>query len=363
MKNLVASLTKQVLAAMRILVVDDSPVICFYIRYTLGAAGYKDIICVTSAREAFKHLALEDAAPGENNAARQAKIDLILMDVVLPGMDGIEACRIIKSAPHLRDVPLIMITAQPEEEFLEAAFNAGAMDYITKPLNKVVLLARIRSTLMLKEEMDRRKAREEELLKVTRLLEKANLKLQQQTSLDGLTGIANRRRFDEFMETEWRRARRNQTPISVIMIDIDVFKAYNDNYGHLAGDDCLRQVAQVLQQGSKRPGDLTARYGGEEFTVVLPETSLPGAAALAEELRAQVEGLKIAHAYSSVSDVVTISLGVATAVPDDSLPAETLLDCADKALYQAKQKGRNRVCALGTCAPGTCALGTDPAAQ
>ncbi|MEW5920281.1 MAG: diguanylate cyclase [Bacillota bacterium] len=321
---------------MRILVVDDSPFICRFIKDILEKAGYKDVLCAFSAFEAFEYLGIE-------NSEIKAKIDLILMDVVMPGMDGIEACTKIKSTEHLKDIPLIMITAMTEDEFLEAAFNAGAMDYITKPLSKVVLLTRIRSALTLKQEMDRRKAREEELLGVTRLLEKANAKLQEQTSLDGLTGIANRRRFEEFIEMEWKRARRNTKPISLIMIDIDVFKAYNDNYGHLAGDDCLKQVAQALQRGLKRPGDLAARYGGEEFTVVLPETASDGAAALAEELRSLIEGLNIPHAYSSVKDVVTISLGVATIVPEDAMSCKTLIERADKALYHAKQRGRNQV--------------------
>ncbi len=322
---------------MKVLVVDDSPFVCTYIKDTLEKAGYQEVLCAANAEEAFACLQLHDPTA-------KSEVDLILMDVVMPGMDGIEACRQIKSTAHLKGIPLIIITAKSEEEFLEAAFNAGAIDYITKPLSKVVLLARIRSALTLKREMDRRKAREEELLGVTRLLEEANAKLQAQSSLDGLTGIANRRRFEEFMEIEWKRARRNKTPISLIMIDIDSFKAYNDNYGHLAGDDCLKQIARALQKGLKRPGDLLARYGGEEFVVVLPETPLEGAALLAEEMRELIEGLQIAHGCSCACPVVTISLGVTTVVPHGSISAKKLLACADRALYQAKQDGRNRVC-------------------
>ena len=321
---------------MKILIVDDSPFICQFIDNTLAKAGFKNNYCASTAEEAFELLGL-------TSPDRGVKIDLILMDVIMPGMDGIAACTRICEADHLRDIPVIIITAKTEDEFLEAAFNAGATDYITKPLREVVLLARIRAALALKQERDRRKAREEELLKVTHLLEIANRKLHRQSFLDGLTGIANRRRLGEFMDSEWRRARRNARPISLIMIDIDVFKAFNDGYGHLAGDDCLRQIAKTLQKGLKRPGDLVARFGGEEFAVVLPETDVRGAAALAERLRSMVEGLGIRHEFSPVGEVVTISLGVAALVPDKEAAHDLLYTYADQALYRAKQEGRNCV--------------------
>lgn len=322
---------------MNILVIDDSYDSRMLIKRILNKAGFEHVYTAGSAEEAFVLLGMNN--PGQEPGL---KADLILMDILMPGMDGIEACGRIKATEHLKDIPLIMITAKTEDDFLEAAFNAGAMDYITKPLSRVVLLARIRSALALKAEMDRRKERENELLEVTRLLETANRKLVEQSTLDGLTGIANRRRFDDFMEVEWKRAQRNDLPLSLIMIDIDVFKAFNDNYGHLAGDECLKKVAKTLQKGLKRPGDLAARYGGEEFAVVLPETNTGGAASLAEELRRRVEKLKIPHAYSPVMDVVTVSLGVATVIPKKDLLPETLIELADKALYRAKEKGRNR---------------------
>lgn len=321
---------------MKILVVDDSPFICHFIRDTLAKAGHNDVVCVDSAVDAFQLLGLEDSAVAE-------KFDLVLMDFVMQGIDGIEACSLIKSKEHLKDVPLIMITGRTEDRFLKAAFNAGAMDFITKPLSQTVLVTRINSALLLKQEMDRRKAREEELLGVTRLLERANTKLQELSSIDGLTGIANRRYFDQILEREWKRALRYSRPLSLIIIDIDVFKAYNDNYGHLAGDECLKQVAQALHNGTKRSGDLTARYGGEEFAVILPETGEEGAYALAEELRLIIYSLSIEHAFSSVCGVVTTSLGVATMVPDCAMTSNMLIEHADKALYYAKQRGRNRV--------------------
>lgn len=320
---------------MEILLVEDSRFSRIHIETLLKKAGYENIISTSSAYEAFKILDLN----GENGE----RVDLILMDIIMPQMNGIEACSHIKSHEHLKDIPVIMITAKTEVKVLEAAFNAGAMDFISKPLNETELMARIRSALVLKQETDRRKTREDELLKVTRLLEEANQKLRAQNYLDGLTGIANRRRFDEFIDVEWRRALRNSRSLSLIMIDIDVFKAFNDNYGHLEGDDCLKKVARTLRDGLKRPGDLAARYGGEEFVALLPETNSKGAFEVAEDLRSRVEGLSIPHAYSSVSGSVTISLGVASIVPDMRISMDTLIKSADRALYRAKQKGRNRV--------------------
>lgn len=167
--------------------------------------------------------------------------------------------------------------------------------------------------------------------------------LQRLSSIDGLTGIANRRYFDQYLEREWRRGVRSSTPFSLVMCDIDYFKAYNDTYGHQGGDDCLKKVAATIKSTLKRPGDLVARYGGEEFVIVMPETNVNGAAVLAESLRAGVEALGIAHANSQVNKCVTISLGVATIVPSLDSSPEELLSSADKALYRAKKEGRNRV--------------------
>ena len=164
---------------------------------------------------------------------------------------------------------------------------------------------------------------------------------------DGLTGVANRRFLDQQLDHEWRRAARERSCLAVVMVDIDQFKLYNDTYGHLAGDDCLRRVAEALAHALRRPADFLARYGGEEFAAVLPGTSLEGALALAEQMRAQVEGLAIPHASSTVASVVTVSLGVAAALPHNGDQPQIVLAAADAALYQAKQRGRNRVVAAG----------------
>jgi diguanylate cyclase (GGDEF)-like protein len=177
----------------------------------------------------------------------------------------------------------------------------------------------------------------------TSALERLNEELQRLTATEGLTGVANRRRFDEALDHEWRRAIRAVAPLACIMIDIDHFKAFNDRYGHLRGDACLRQIAHALVSTVRRAGDIVARYGGEEFAVVLPATALAGAQRVAEQLRTTVENLKIPHDASGTSTVVTISLGVSAVVPQQGVMPHTLVAAADRALYQAKRSGRNCV--------------------
>jgi diguanylate cyclase (GGDEF)-like protein len=322
---------------MSILIVDDSLVIRQLLKTALTSAGYKDLFFAESAQDAFDRLGMDN--PGRTATA----VDLILMDIAMPDIDGIEACRRIKTFEQFQDVPVIMVTAEPEVSSLQSAFNAGAMDYINKPINQVILLARVRSALRLKYEMDRRKAREQKLLEVSGLLKEAYENLWQLSSIDSLTGIANRRRFDEAIDWEWWRSVRNGTPLSLIMIDVDFFKDYNDTYGHQNGDSCLKQVADTLKSETKRAGDLVTRYGGEEFAVILPVTPIEGAAIVAEAMRGSVEALNIEHSQSQVSRCVTISLGVATAIPSRNSSLVALIAAADRALYQAKREGRNQV--------------------
>jgi diguanylate cyclase (GGDEF)-like protein len=323
---------------MTILIVDDLQDNRDLLTAVLTVAGYRDVVAVPSALEALKRL-------------KEGGVDLILMDVMMPHTSGIEACRLIKADESLRDIPIIMVTGRKDHEVLESAFAAGAMDFIGRPIDNVELVARVRSALLLKREMDVRKSRERELLEVTRQLEEANETLQRLSSLDGLTGLANRRRLDEFLDLEWRRALRDRDWLSALMVDIDFFKAFNDAHGHQAGDDCLRRVAEVLSGVSQRPGDLAARYGGEEFVVVLTETDLDGALAVAETLRSRVEGLGIANPESH-SGVVTVSVGVAAVVPAPRSAVADLIEAADRALYGAKGAGRNRVALAGPAPAG-----------
>ena len=319
---------------MGILIVDDSADARLLLESFLKKAGYGDIVLAESADEALKYLNT-DGAEG---------INLILMDILMPGMDGVEACRIIKEDNRFLDIPVVMVTAKAEGADLKSAFDAGAVDYVTKPVKKIEFLARIRSVLRLKYETDKRKAREHELLEMTQKLDRANQRLEYLSYTDELTDIANRRYFEEHFDQEWKRAERNSKHLSLIMADIDLFKNYNDTYGHKEGDICLRNVATALKHTLKRPGDFVARYGGEEFVAVLPDTDITGAAAIAESMRLGVQSLEIRHDGNPAAWGVTISLGVASTVPGSGkMTSDTLVIEADKALYKAKQNGRNHV--------------------
>ncbi|AIB10646.1 diguanylate cyclase [Azospirillum argentinense] len=252
--------------------------------------------------------------------------DLVLLDIMMPGMDGYEVCSRLKAEPVTRDIPVIFISAKSEVEDETYGLEVGAIDFISKPISPPIVKARVRNHLLLKRQTD--------------LLRTLSFN-------DGLTGIANRRRFDEVMLREWRRCGRAQLPLSLIMLDVDQFKPYNDHYGHQAGDECLRAVAQLLAEQMMRPGDLAARYGGEEFVCLLPETDEDGAVQVAERLRRTVAERRLPHAVSHVADHITISLGVATARPTLDDTPDRLSQLADGLLYEAKRAGRNRVCSGG----------------
>ena len=319
---------------MGILIVDDSADARLLLESFLKKAGYGDIVLAESADEALKYLNT-DGAEG---------INLILMDILMPGMDGVEACRIIKEDSRFLDIPIVMVTVKAEEFDLKSAFDAGAVDYVTKPVKKTEFLTRIRSVLRLKDETDKRKARERELLEMTQELGRANQRLEYLSYMDELTDVANRRYFEEHFDQEWNRARRYSKHLSLIMIDIDFFKHYNDTCGHKKGDACLRKIATALKHTLKRPGEFVARYGGEEFVAVLPDTDITGAGVVAESMRSGVRSLGIEHNGNPDVGEVTISLGVASTVPKNGkITSETLVIEADKALYKAKQSGRNRV--------------------
>ena len=322
---------------MRILVVESDPAVGIKVRAMLKQDGYDRVTAVASAEEAFAALGL---GQGRKPAADIA--DLILMDLDRPGRIGWAAVRRINRSSILRDIPIIGVTASEEERHLSRAFRAGVVDYIRKPFSKSELSARVRSSLVLKDEMDRRKAREQDLLRVTRDLQQANRKLELLSMVDQVTGLANRRRFDEALHEEWLRGVRSGAPLALVMIDIDFFKAYNDRYGHQTGDMCLGYVCSAIRSVVRRPGDLVARYGGEEIAALLPNTTLAGARVLAESMRKAVECLNIPHVGSSVSPWVTLSAGVAFCVPDTTVPPAELVAQADRALYRAKAEGRNR---------------------
>ncbi len=256
-------------------------------------------------------------------AQRKPRPDLILLDVMMPEMDGLETCKRLKGNPQTKNIPVIFVTAKTEESDEEQGLNIGAVDYITKPFSLAITKARIRNHLQLKRQAD--------------LLESLSL-------VDALTHISNRRRFDEALDEEWKRAAREHTSIGLLMIDIDHFKEYNDHYGHGAGDICLQAVAAALDQGVSRPADLVARFGGEEFVVLLPETNLEAARHIGERLLHEIADLKLTHEFSGIQPFVTISIGSASMVPDDKNDQPSkLLDAADRMLYKAKEAGRNCV--------------------
>lgn len=264
------------------------------------------------------------------DACKRLKPDMVLLDAVMPVMDGFACCAQIQSLPKSEFIPILMITGLGDSLSVDRAFDAGAIDYVTKPIHWPVLRQRVRRLIQ-----------QSQLLQE---LEVANQQLKLQASTDSLTQLANRRQFDHQLEQEWRRMAREQAPLSLILCDVDFFKGYNDTLGHTAGDKCLRQVAKVIQNSANRPGDLAARYGGEEFAVILSKTDQEGAIRVAEKAQARLRAMQLPHPGSAVSSHVTVSLGIATAFPHqlpDFLP-EALITAADKALYEAKAAGRNR---------------------
>ena len=290
-----------------VLVVDDAPSNLAILTETLRDEF--DVRLATSGPEALR-------------LACETPPDLILLDILMPGMDGYEVCRRLKAGFVTKNIPIIFLTAKGEVTDETFGLALGAVDYIIKPFTVPIVQARVRAHVELKRRGD--------------LLEELSMR-------DGLTGIPNRRRFDECLDRAWRHALRCAAPLSLIMADIDDFKAYNDAYGHVAGDECLRAVASTLCGALRRPGDLAARFGGEEFCVVLENTALSGALHMAERIRAAVSALGLAHKDSRAADIVTVSLGAASTTPKAGHSPQQLLRVADAMLYAAKQAGRNRI--------------------
>ncbi len=280
--------------------------------------------------------------------------DLVLLDINMPNMDGFEVCQQLKSSDRTRDIPVIFISARDEVLDKIQAFTVGGLDYITKPFQIAEVMARVENQLKLRKLQKQLQAQNEQLKQeVNRwviaeaLLQGANEKLERLVNLDGLTELANRRCFDAYLEQEWQRLAREQLPLSLIMCDIDFFKNYNDTYGHVAGDDCLRKVSRVIGQAVRRPADLAARYGGEEFVVVLPNTDIDGSMLVANFIQQRLSDLAILHEDSSVSQFVTLSMGITSLIPNVDSQPSILLTAADYALYRAKELGRNQTYQIG----------------
>lgn len=338
-----------------ILVIEDSKTQRVKLLQSLEEAGYSDVKELESAEALFRCL---------KNETSCSSINLILIDNNLPGMSGTDAAKRLKHSPKYRDIPIIMITANADLHALERAFDVGINDYLTKPFTRIELFARIQSALRLKQETDARKFREQQLKQSTKQLKQMNAQLSQkeqqllkltkelkkmsqvfklQSQQDGLTGLANRRYFDQTIRKLWDKAFQLETPLSMIVLDVDAFKRYNDTYGHSKGDECLVAVAKTLTSNFPTTLGFVARYGGEEFVISLPDVNLKRATSLAEKIRKDIMALSVPHATSLTHDVVTASFGVATLIPEANEPYERLLQLADRALYRAKQNGRNRV--------------------
>lgn len=284
------------------------------------------------------------------NMAVQVKATTVLQDLVMPDIDGMTLVRFYRANPMTRDIPIIVLSSKDDPKIKSDAFANGATDYLVKLPEPIELIARIRAhskSYLAQRERDEAyhalREMQEQLREMNAQLAQSNRELHRLSSLDGLTGIANRRQFDEVLEREWQRSVRNDTPLSLILLDIDYFKPFNDRYGHQAGDDCLRMVARTLDRVVQRPTDLVARYGGEEFVVVLPDTNQAGAEAVARELLKEVRNLGIIHEASKVTDHLTLSIGTTTRDSGQPGSATDLVAAADQALYLAKEHGRNRV--------------------
>lgn len=293
----------------KILVIDDEPINLHALGALLGDT-YK-VMVATSGEQGLR-------------AAESGQPDLILLDIAMPGMSGHEVCRRLREGTPTRSIPIIFLTALADAEAEAHGLDLGAVDYITKPFSAAVVKARIRTHLRLRQQ---------------------SALLEHYAFCDGLTGISNRRAFDERREHEWQRSVRDATPLAVAMIDVDHFKQFNDRYGHGAGDECLTRTARALAACSLLPADLVARYGGEEFAALLPGRDLDAAMAVAESFRVAVEQLAIEHAASGVASHVTLSVGVAwfDPVQGGATSFTDLATLADAMLYEAKIRGRNRV--------------------
>jgi diguanylate cyclase (GGDEF)-like protein len=310
------------LRAGTFLLVDDDPASIQLLGRILGDLG--SVQFATCGEDALR--LVHDTIP-----------DVILLDAEMPGMNGFELCRALKTDPALLGVPVIFVTSHTEQAFEVSGFDHGAADFIAKPVSAPLVVARVKTQLRMKWMAD---------------------ELRRIAMMDLLTGVANRRGFDEAFSREWRRASRGNEPLALLLIDVDHFKSYNDRYGHSAGDVCLRSVAQALVHSSQRPADVVARYGGEEFVILLPQTSRGGAAHVAHEILGAVESLRIVHEGSPTATHLTVSIGVGcydaesawwvpfspatrhTRDPSSRPTPLDLVNAADKALYSAKRAGR-----------------------
>jgi len=313
---------------VRVLLVDDQLIIVEAVRRMLADQDDIEFHFTTDAREAVQ-------------CANELQPTVILQDLVMPEIDGFELIRRFRSEELQAHVPIIVLSAREDPKLKAHGFALGANDYLVKLPDKVELLARVRYHSCAHINRLQRDQAFRFLRESQQKLAAANVELQKLAALDPLTGIANRRRFDETMTLEWQRGQRDKQPLSLLLCDVDHFKHYNDTYGHPAGDLALKKVAAVLTENLKRPADLVTRYGGEEFAIVLPETDSAGAMTVARACLRHLENLQIENTKAAPYGVLTISIGVQTVLPSKQTSLDELIAQTDRALYAAKAKGRN----------------------
>ncbi len=317
--------------AITVLLVDDQPMVAEAIRRMLEDEPMITFHYCSDSKKAI-------------DMAVEVSPTTILQDLVMPDIDGMTLLRFYRNHPVIKDTPVIVLSSKEEPKDKSEAFSNGASDYLVKLPDQIELIARIQAHSRSYVAQRQRDHAFRELHQLQKELEESNIELERLSSIDGLTGIPNRRSFDEYLAKEWGRSVREENSLSLLLIDIDFFKKYNDGYGHQGGDDCLRKVATELANTMRRSSDMVARYGGEEFAVVLPNTDIDGAVVIAEELRSAVEMLALEHEFSDVAEFVTISLGAAGIPPQSGEDSASLISLADEALYEAKAEGRNRCC-------------------
>jgi two-component system, chemotaxis family, response regulator WspR len=315
----------------RVLLVEDQPTLAEWVRATLEE--HSDIVVAVCSQAA-------------SAVARgcQFRPSVILQDLLMPQLDGFALLERYRKTAELSDVPVVVLSALADVQEKSRAFELGAADYMVKVPHAIELVARVRAhsrAFLLRRE---REQLAQTLRSTMAELAESNVALSRVAREDGLTQLANRRAFEESLDQEWRRGVRDQKPLSFVLIDIDYFKAYNDRYGHVRGDECLQQVARVVGQGARRASDLALRYGGEEFGLLLPNTPAEGARVVAERVREQVAKLELLHeGRPDGVRHVTASVGVATVIPNAQEQRGVVVEAADAALYQAKRRGRDRV--------------------
>lgn len=319
--------------SVMVLLVDDQSMIGEAVRRSLATERDIDFHFCADPHEAIA-------------VAEQLRPTVILQDLVMPGIDGLNLLAQYRATPALRDVPIIVLSTKDDPTVKSTAFAAGANDYLVKLPDSIELIARLRYHSRSYVALQQRDEAYRALRESQQQLLETNLTLQRLMNSDGLTKLSNRRHFDEYLEMEWRRALREQASVSLLMIDVDYFKAFNDTFGHVAGDDALRQVAETLRTSCSRSTDMAARYGGEEFAMVLPGTSAGGARLLAEKVRRAIEALGIPHDQPQPGSVLSVSIGVAALIPSVGQDSLTLVEMADQGLYRAKHSGRNQVAML-----------------